>query len=41
MFFEESYLMLALALLISAVFAYLGYRYRDSLYRWIEKQNKS
>ncbi|MEK6194517.1 MAG: hypothetical protein N2F24_09880, partial [Deltaproteobacteria bacterium] len=41
MLFEENYLLLAFALLISALAAYLGYRYREPLNRWVEKQNRN
>jgi len=41
MLFEENYLLLAFALLISALVAYLGYRYREPLNRWVEKQNRN
>jgi len=41
MLFEENYLLLAVAFLVSALAAYLGYRYREPLNRWIEKQNRT
>ena len=41
MLFEENYLLLAFALLISVLAAYLGYRYREPLNRWVEKQNRN
>jgi uncharacterized membrane protein YdjX (TVP38/TMEM64 family) len=40
MLFEENYLLLVVALLISALAAYLGYRFREPLNRWVEKQNR-
>jgi len=40
MLFEENYLPLIAALLISALAAYLGYRFREPLNRWIEEQNR-
>ena len=40
MLFEENYLPLVVALLISALAAYLGYRFREPLNRWVEKQNR-
>ena len=39
MVFEQNYLLLALAIGGCLVIVLLGYRYRDSLYAWIEKQN--
>lgn len=39
--FEENYLLLVVAILASALAAYLGYRFRDPLSRWIEKQNRT
>jgi len=41
MLFEENYLLLAVAFLVSALAAYLGYRYREPLNCWIEKQNRT
>ncbi len=41
MLFEENYLLFVFALLISGLVAYLGYRYRESLNRWVEKQNRN
>ena len=41
MLFEENYLLLAVAFLVSALAAYLGYRFREPLNRWIEKQNRT
>ena len=41
MLFEENYLLLAVAILASALAVYLGYRYREPLHRWIEKQNRT
>jgi len=38
MLFEQNYLILALATTICSGIALLGYRYRESLYVWIEKQ---
>jgi len=38
--FEENYLLLAPVIAISVVVAYLGFRYRIPLFRWIEKQNQ-
>ena len=39
MFFEQNYLLLALATGGCSVIVLLGYQYRDKLYAWIEKQN--
>lgn len=39
MLFEGNYLPLIVALLISALTAYFGYRFREPLNRWIAKQN--
>jgi len=41
MLFEENYLLLVVALLVSALAAFLGYRFRDPLNKWIEKQNQT
>jgi uncharacterized membrane protein YdjX (TVP38/TMEM64 family) len=41
MLFEENYLLLGVAILASAVAAYFGYRYREPLNEWIEKQNRT
>jgi uncharacterized membrane protein YdjX (TVP38/TMEM64 family) len=41
MLFEANYLLLVVALLVSALAAVLGYRYRDPLNKWIEKQNQT
>ena len=41
MLFEENYLLLVVALLVSALAALLGYRFRDPLNKWIEKQNQT
>jgi len=41
MLFEENYLLLVVALLVSALAAFLGYRFRDPLNKWIEKQNQA
>lgn len=38
MLFEQNYLVLALATAICSGVVLLGYRYRESLYAWIEKQ---
>jgi len=38
MLFEQNYLILALATAICSGIVLLGYRYRESLYVWIEKQ---
>jgi uncharacterized membrane protein YdjX (TVP38/TMEM64 family) len=38
MLFEQNYLILALATVICAGIFLVGYRYRESLYAWIEKQ---
>jgi uncharacterized membrane protein YdjX (TVP38/TMEM64 family) len=38
MLFEQNYLVLALATFICSGIILLGYRYRESLYAWIEKQ---
>ena len=38
MLFEGNYLILALATVICCGIALLGYRYRETLYAWIEKQ---
>lgn len=39
MFFEQNYLLLALATGGCSVIVLLGYQYRDKLYDWIERQN--
>jgi len=39
MVFEQNFLLLALAAGGCCVIVLLGYRYRDALYAWIEKQN--
>lgn len=41
MLFEENYLLLAVTFLVSALAAYLVYRFREPLNRWIEKQNRT
>jgi uncharacterized membrane protein YdjX (TVP38/TMEM64 family) len=41
MLFEENYLLLVVALLVSALAAFFGYRFRDPLNKWIEKQNQT
>jgi len=41
MLFKENYLLLAVAFLVSALAAYLLYRFREPLNRWIEKQNRT
>ena len=41
MLFEGNYLLLAVAILVSALAAYLGYRFREPLNNWIEKQNQT
>ena len=41
MLFEENYLVLAVAILVSVLVAYLGYRFREPLNAWIEKQNRT
>jgi hypothetical protein len=38
MLFEQNYLILALATAICSGIVLLGYRYREALYAWIEKQ---
>jgi uncharacterized membrane protein YdjX (TVP38/TMEM64 family) len=38
--FEKSYGLMVPVMVISLVFVYLGFRYREPLYRWIEKQNR-
>ena len=40
MLFERNYLILALATAIISGIILLGYRYRETLYAWIEKQNR-
>ncbi|MBW1888911.1 MAG: TVP38/TMEM64 family protein, partial [Deltaproteobacteria bacterium] len=40
MLFEENYILLVFVLLISVLAAWAGYRYRDPLSRWLEKQNQ-
>ena len=39
MFFEQNYLLLALATGGCSIIVLLGYKYRNTLYDWIEKQN--
>ena len=39
MFFEQNYLLLALATGGCSIIVLLGYQYRNKLYEWIEKQN--
>ena len=39
MFFDQNYLLLALATGGCSVIVLLGYQYRDKLYDWIERQN--
>ncbi len=39
MFFEQNYLLLALATGSCSIIVLLGYQYRHKLYEWIEKQN--
>jgi len=39
MFYEQNYLLLALATGGCSIIVLLGYRYRNTLYEWIEKQN--
>jgi uncharacterized membrane protein YdjX (TVP38/TMEM64 family) len=39
LFFEQNYLLLALATGGCSIMVLLGYRYRSTLYDWIEKQN--
>ena len=41
MLFEGNYLLLVVAILVSALAAYLGYRFREPLNNWIEKQNQT
>lgn len=41
MLFEENYFMLGLSGGLCCLFALLGYRYRESLYQWIEKYNQN
>jgi len=41
MLFEENYPLLVVALLVSALAAFFGYRFRDPLNKWIEKQNQT
>ena len=41
MLFEKNYLPLVVAILASASAAYLGYRFREPLNHWIEKQNRN
>lgn len=41
MLFEENYLALVIAILVSALAVYLGYRFREPLNRWIDKQNRT
>ncbi len=38
MLFEQNYLILTLAAMVCSLIVLLGYRYRESLYAWIEKQ---
>ena len=37
--FEKNYLIFCLVVLINLLGAYLGYRYREAIYRWVEKIN--
>lgn len=37
--FEKNYLIFCLVVAINLLIVYLGYRYRESIYRWIEKIN--
>lgn len=39
--FEENYLLLGVAILVSVLAAYAGYRFREPLNKWIEKQNQA
>lgn len=39
--FEKNYLILGVILLINLIVVYYGYRYRESIYRWVEKSNGS
>ncbi len=41
MLFERNYLVLAVAFLVSAMVAFVGYRFREPLNRWIEQQNRA
>lgn len=38
--FEKNYLIFCLLLALNAIAIYYGYRYRESLYRWVENINK-
>ena len=39
MVFEKNYFIFMLVLIVNFVIVFLGYRYRDAVYRWIEKIN--
>lgn len=39
--FERNYLIFCLVVAINIIVVYLGYRYREALYQWIEKINNS
>jgi uncharacterized membrane protein YdjX (TVP38/TMEM64 family) len=39
MLYKENYMILAVAAGVCCLFVFLGYRYRESLFRWIESQN--
>jgi len=39
MAFEQNYLLLAVATGVCSILVLLGYRYRESIYGWIERQN--
>ncbi len=39
--YEKNYLIFVLVVVANIVFVYLGYRYRESIYRWVEKINGS
>ena len=41
MLFEENYLLLVVAILVSVLAVYLGYRFRNPLNNWIEKQKRT
>jgi uncharacterized membrane protein YdjX (TVP38/TMEM64 family) len=40
MLYSENYTILAVAAGVCCLFVLVGYRYREPLFRWIERQNK-
>jgi uncharacterized membrane protein YdjX (TVP38/TMEM64 family) len=39
--FEKNYLILSVILVLNLIAIYFGYRYRERIYRWVEKINGS